>query len=324
MVLEELDSVDRKILIELDKNARISFSELGKRIRVAKETVKYRIRQLEKRNIIQGYYTVLNLSKLGQTLYRVYLRLQNTSPETESEIINYLVKSKNVSVLYRINGPFHLALGVWARDIWEYEEFWAGFKSNFGEYLSDCHASAVSEYLEFSRGYLSPNRTSDKEIFTTVTKSESEKLDETDIELLSFISNNARASLVEIAKQLKTSVVTVRYHLKNLINKKVVVGFRSVLNLSSLGMEYYKVDLWFRKFDRINEVRQNVISHPNIVYTETTLITSDFEFDLEVTSFSQFIEIMDSFRSKFPDDIKDYKYYSRIANYKTSYVPSLR
>ena len=43
MSLEDLDLIDRKILAELDKNARISYSELGKKIRVAKETVKYRI-----------------------------------------------------------------------------------------------------------------------------------------------------------------------------------------------------------------------------------------------------------------------------------------
>ena len=47
MLLDTLDLTDRKILSELDKDARISYSELGKKIRVAKETVKYRITQLQ-------------------------------------------------------------------------------------------------------------------------------------------------------------------------------------------------------------------------------------------------------------------------------------
>ncbi|MDO8554549.1 MAG: Lrp/AsnC family transcriptional regulator, partial [Candidatus Micrarchaeota archaeon] len=199
MSLEDLDLLDRKILSELDKNARISYSELGKRLRTAKETVKYRIQQLEKRSIIQGYYTVLNLSKLGQTFHRVYLRLQNANPKIEADIVSYLSKSKNVSVIYCINGSFHLALGVWATDIWEYETFWQEFKKQFGEHISNCHASIISEYLEFSRSYLFPIKNTEKEIFCTVIKNKEEELDNTDVKLLSFISNNARASLVEIA-----------------------------------------------------------------------------------------------------------------------------
>ncbi|MDO8554836.1 MAG: Lrp/AsnC family transcriptional regulator [Candidatus Micrarchaeota archaeon] len=323
MSLEDLDLLDRKILSELDRDARISYSALGKKLRTAKETVKYRIQQLEKRGIIKGYYTVLNLSKLGQTLHRVYLRLQNTNPKTEADIILYLSKSKNVSVIYHINGSFHLALGVWASDIWEYETFWQEFKEQFGEHISDCHASIISEYLEFSRSYLSPIKNTEKEIFSTVIKNKEEELDNTDVKLLSFISNNARASLVEIAEKLSISVVTARYHLKNLIKRKIIVGFRSIINLNSLGMEYYKVDLWLTKFDKTKEIIQHIVSHQNVTYTETTLVTSDFEFDIEVESFDKFISIMDFFRVKFPDDIKDYKYYSLVKNYKTSYVPTL-
>jgi len=317
----EIDTIDRKILIELDKNARISYSELGKRIRVAKETVKYRITQLEKKGIISGYYTVINLSKLGFVLYRLYLRLQNTSPKIEQMITDYLLRSKNVAVFYRASGPFHIALGVWTRNAWECEDFWLDFKSKFGEYISNYHLSLMTEYTEFSRTYLLP--TQEKMAFNTITKATSEKLDKLDLNLISFLSNNARASLVEIAKKLGSSIITSRYHLKNLINKKVILGFRPIFNLAALGYEYYKVDLWFKKFDHAKDVVQHILSHPNVIYTEHTLITSDLEFDVEIENFEKFIAMMDSFKAKFPDDIKDYKYYERIRNYKTNYVPSL-
>ena len=76
MSLDDLDSIDRKILTELDKNARISYSELGKRIRVAKETVKYRIAQLEKQGqpigsldmLIAAHASSLSLSLITNNL----------------------------------------------------------------------------------------------------------------------------------------------------------------------------------------------------------------------------------------------------------------
>src|SRR3989338_6125652 len=98
MSLEDLDLLDKKILAELDKNARVSYSELGKRIRIAKETVKYRMQLLEKKGIVQGYYAVIDFSKLGYTIYRLYLKLSGTTPEKEREITEYLTNSKQVAV----------------------------------------------------------------------------------------------------------------------------------------------------------------------------------------------------------------------------------
>ncbi len=322
-MLVEIDNIDRKILGELDKNSRISYSELGKRIRVAKETVKYRIQQLERKNIIRGYYAAINFSKLGFILYRLYLRLQNTSPKIEQEITNYLLQSKNVSVFYRTSGPFHLALGIWARSVWEYEQFWLDFKSKFNEYLISYSLSMMTEYLEFSRIYLLQSKQNEKITFPTITKTDVEKLNNIDLELLTFLSNKARASLVEISKKLNISIVTARYHLKDLINKKIIIGFRPIFNLNALGLEYYKVDLSFTKFDRAKEITQHILSHPNVAYTERTLVSSDLEFDVEIESFEKFIEMMDSFRAKFPNDIRDYEYYELIYNYKTNYIPSL-
>ncbi|MEW5996383.1 MAG: Lrp/AsnC family transcriptional regulator [Candidatus Micrarchaeota archaeon] len=319
---ENLDVTDRKILAELDQDARISYSELGKRIRVAKETVKYRMERLMKEGAIQGFYTAVDFSKLGFVVYRLYLRLRNTFPEIEQEIVKYLAESKNVSVLYRTNGPYHLAMGVWARDIWEYEKFWQDFKHRFGRYVSASHLALMSDYREFSRLYLSGGK-AEKKSFPVVTKSGKEKLDQLDFRLLTFLSGNARASIVEIAKKTGASIVTVRSRLKRLMDKKVIVGFRPMLNLNALGREYYKVDLWLSKFDKAEEIAGHILSNPNVIYAEKTLVTSDLEFDVEIENFDKFISLMDSFKAKFPEDVQDYSYYSLVKNYKTSFVPSL-
>lgn len=317
-----MDLTDKKILSELDKNARISYSELGKRIRIAKETVKYRIKRLQDDGVIDGFYTVVNFSKIGFMVHRLYLRLQNTSLVIENEIEEYLVNSKNVAVFYRTNGEYHIVLGVWARTNWEYEEFWNSFKEKFGQYFANYHLSIMTEYTEFSRPYLLGGQ-DEKNQFATITKTEQENFDRLDFALLAYLSNNARASLVDIAKKLGTSIVTVSYHLKKLREKKIITGFRPIFNLQALGMEYYKVDIWFKKFDNVKKATESILSNSNVIYTEKTLATSDLEFDVEIENFNKFIEMMDTIRKKYPDDIKEYRYYSRVKNCKTSYIPDL-
>ena len=71
----ELDLKDKKILTELEMNARIPHSELGKRIGLSKQVIKYRIEKLEKGKYIQGYNALIDLERLGETIYVVYLKL---------------------------------------------------------------------------------------------------------------------------------------------------------------------------------------------------------------------------------------------------------
>lgn len=60
-----LDDVGRRILHELQKDARISYAELGRRVGLTLPAVAERVRKLEEAGIIAGYRTELNLEKIG-------------------------------------------------------------------------------------------------------------------------------------------------------------------------------------------------------------------------------------------------------------------
>lgn len=322
MPLKDFDAVDLKIMAELDRDSRQSYSQLGRKLRIAKETVKYRVEKLLENRAIENFYAVINFSKIGFTLYRIYISLQNTSPSIEEKMADYLSKSKSVNIFYRVNGHYDIALGIWAKDIWQLQDFWEDFKKNFGQYFLRSHFFIMTDYREFSRGYLTPGKKSDKAIFNAVQHSKPEKLDETDFRLLSLLSNNSRMPIIELSRKLSLSVATVRHRMKSLNGRKVIIAFRTAFNLAALGREYYKVDLWFTKFDKADEIASFILSNPDVTYTEKTLVGGDLEFDVEVENFSKFTELMDSFKAKFPEDIRNYSYYSLVKNCKTSYVPS--
>ena len=51
----KIDLKDRKILFELDKNARISYAQIGKKVGLSTEVVHYRIKRFEEKGIITNF-----------------------------------------------------------------------------------------------------------------------------------------------------------------------------------------------------------------------------------------------------------------------------
>ena len=67
-----LDLKARKILLELDRNARQSNSEIAKKVRLNKNTVNYKINSLIDDKVILGYYATIDSARLGYFSFRVY------------------------------------------------------------------------------------------------------------------------------------------------------------------------------------------------------------------------------------------------------------
>ena len=59
-----LSKKDKQVLKELDINSRQSISQIAKKTHINKETVNYTIKKLEKDEIIQGYFSLVNYFKL--------------------------------------------------------------------------------------------------------------------------------------------------------------------------------------------------------------------------------------------------------------------
>jgi Lrp/AsnC family leucine-responsive transcriptional regulator len=60
-----LDNIGWKILIELQKDARVTFAKLGRRVGLSTPAVVERVRKLEDQGVILGYRTMVNPSKVG-------------------------------------------------------------------------------------------------------------------------------------------------------------------------------------------------------------------------------------------------------------------
>ena len=81
----DLDALDRKILAELTRNARLPIAELARRVGLSKTPVALRIRHLEEIGLITGYRAILSPVKLGLThVTYVEVSMNDTRPSQVS------------------------------------------------------------------------------------------------------------------------------------------------------------------------------------------------------------------------------------------------
>ncbi|HJX50042.1 MAG TPA: AsnC family transcriptional regulator, partial [Candidatus Nanoarchaeia archaeon] len=277
----KLDVKDKKILEQLDLNCRQSNSQISKIVGLSKDIVGYRIKNLEKQKIILGYYSVLNITKLGYVAYKVMLTFKDTTSKIEEEIINYLKKNKNVGWLVSCDGYYNLMVVVWVEDSFIFEKFFLEFLKKYSKYLKERDILVITENHACRKSYLYDKKIDNlPDVFYGDEKKS--RLDENELKIINFLANNSRIKLHKIAESLNLTGEAIAYRVRQLQKKEIVQSFRPIINSSLLGYEYYNVLFKLKKFNRVKEIFGFFKKSPNIIYFVKYIGNYDVGIDLEV------------------------------------------
>ena len=315
-----LDRLDKMVLAELDRNARANNSEIARKLRINKGVVAYRIKNLEKDGIIRGYYAIIDTFKLGYLSYRLYLKLQYSSPAKQKEIMGYLIGSNSVWWAGLIGGRFNIAALLWARDQNEIVRFWNEFNAKFRANIADSRISLYHGLEHYPLPFA-------KQISGRKSKPESiglgtiAKIDQTDAKLLKIISGNARMPLLEIAKLMNLTPAAVRYRMKQLLKKRVIVAYRAIVAMDKLGYSLYKVDFNLKDMSAYPQMLEFARQSPNVFYVDKSIGWADFEIEVYAQTTAEFYSFLEGFRTKFADSIRDYDFFAYSKITKLLYVP---
>ena len=312
----KLDLKNKKILHELDKNARISFSEIATKIRLSKNSVINRIREMEKEEIILGYNALININNLGYTTYDIYLKFKGATLEKEKEIIDSLIKNKNVWLVAKVEGNINLSLLISTKTPEEFDNIWNKIYEGIKPFAKIIRVAILLEYHHFPRNYLLGNYLDETVIIGT---RKNNKIDRTDEALLKALSQNARMSLLELSEKLKINPKTISSRLKRLEREEVILGYKINLNFRKIGYTYYKVMLQLNNLKIKSQLYNYIKANKNVIYYDKFIGGEDFEFDLEIESFEEFLNFMEDLKKKFKQAIEDYSYLNPTIIYKSSY-----
>jgi len=318
----KLDAKDKKILSELDMNARESMSQIAKKVRLSKETVNYRMKQLEKKGIIEGYYAVIDTMNLGYAFHRIMLRFQNVDSKKEQEIIDYAKKLPNLAWLASLEGNWDLVLVIWSKDISWFKKIYDKLVYKYSSYILHKYETVATKIYHFKRNFLYGTKDSDEIVLGK--KSEKIKIDSVDHIILNLLSRDARMPIIDISKKVKLTPNAVNQRIKSLVKKKVILGFRAKVNLSKFDYQHYKVFLYLQNMTEKakEELIHYLKSNKNVVYITEAIGDADLEFEIFMKNSTEIHNLLKEMRNQF-SIIKNYEIILTYYEHQISYLPFL-
>lgn len=115
-----LDETNRRLLVELQSDARLSIAELGRRIGLSSPAVAERLQRLEARGVIRGYRAELEPRELGLSLTAIITI--RPAPGQLRSVAELAQRTPEVVECHRITGEDCYLMKAHVRDVEHLEE----------------------------------------------------------------------------------------------------------------------------------------------------------------------------------------------------------
>lgn len=318
-----IDLKDKRLLYELDLDARQPVTQLAKKLELSKPAVHNRIQRLIQSNIISQFVMVLDTQKLGYRFYDLFLKLQNMPKDKEQEFIDYLKSMDTVGWLANSMGKWDLIVALFTRDVNQFNDSLNRIFNKYGDYIKDktfiIDIDAVyckNKYLyDDSKNFLRKDEQygDDKPI----------ELSERDMLLLRALDSDPRMSMLEISRKTSIPFDSVRRKIKNLQQSGVIQGFKIKVNPAALGHEWHVVlfELNVVAEEKKKEFIQYLQDHKQVVFIINTIGNWNMMVDMHLKNYEHLQEVLTELKDKFGDIIKTHEHLTITKDCKTTFVP---
>jgi Lrp/AsnC family leucine-responsive transcriptional regulator len=115
-----LDDTNRRLLAELQEDARLTLAELGRRVGLSSPAVAERIQRLEEQGVIRGYHAEIDPRSVGLSLTAV-IRIR-PAPGQIQNVAELAQRTPEVVQCHRITGEDCFIMRAHLRDVEHLEE----------------------------------------------------------------------------------------------------------------------------------------------------------------------------------------------------------
>jgi len=113
----QIDSLDKKILSILTKNARVPYLEIARNCNVSGAAIHQRISGMKNAGLIKGSQFNLSTHGMGyKTCAFIGLQVNLTSTSTHENVFNEIQKIPEIVECHHITGKFSLLIKIYSRD----------------------------------------------------------------------------------------------------------------------------------------------------------------------------------------------------------------
>jgi Lrp/AsnC family transcriptional regulator len=142
----EIDTFDRRILAELQRDGALSADQLSERIGLSRNACWRRMRRLEDEKFITGRVALVDADKLGLGLsVFILIRTSNHDPDWLAKFRSAVTSFPEITGVYRMSGDLDYVLRARVADVKAYDRLYQRLIARVA--LSDVSASFVMEEI---------------------------------------------------------------------------------------------------------------------------------------------------------------------------------
>lgn len=143
----EIDTIDRRILSELQRDGTLSVDHLSERVGLSRNACWRRVKILEENGVITGRVALVDAEKLGLGLsVFIIVRTSSHDPEWLAKFRGAVTTFPEITGVYRMSGDLDYVLRARVADVKAYDRLYQRLIAKVP--LSDVSASFVMEEIK--------------------------------------------------------------------------------------------------------------------------------------------------------------------------------
>jgi DNA-binding Lrp family transcriptional regulator len=317
----KLDTLNRRILHELDINSRLPLTRIAKNVRSSKEKVNFRIKNMVNDGDIREMYSIIDASKLGYSYYQIFIKLHRATNIIEDKIMNFLRTKENIYCisLRMCQGPYDITFLCVVKDAADLRKFLSVLKKKFGNYILEKDIHVISRIHKLNKKFLYPG-TPVKFSFGT-DKPEKRHIDKLDKKILQNISSHSRIKLIELAKKIKTDPKVVKYRIKRLEKDGIIVLYTCAIGYEKMGLERVQINISIKDFGAIPSIIQFFDQLNICSFVAELLGKYDLSLEIYIKDDFELRDILSKFKQLYGDIYNYFDVFHVFREYVTDWSP---
>lgn len=308
------------------ENAREKLKTLSGMLKKSPQRLKYSLKKLEKEGVLNTAHCVFDYSYFGLILFRVYFKGGYIGERDKGAIIERLSSNPYVVSIYELSGEFDLAIEIESKN-----------PSRFNKELKD-----VADLIPTLNNYkvllnivthIYPKRYLAKEL-DSLPWEDTEIIVGGDREVQDFSANemlvmksllqHPKMRFTRLAKDASLNVKTLMGDIRNLRDKRIIKGFRYLVDYSRLGISKYRLFLKLHNMskERDSQLLSYLKETKEIVQVNKTVGDWDMEIDIEAFDPTLIRRIINHLREEFKEVIQSFNLIEFMKYHKKNYLPT--
>ena len=321
---------DKELLFLYSENARVKIRELASLLKKSSQRLKYNVKTLEKDRIVFNPYSVIDYSFFGLLLFKVYFKGGYVSEKNKNAILQKLREHPYIVSIYELDGAFDLVIEMEAKNASRFNKELRGITNTTPTLNNYKVLLNVVTHL-YPRLYLLKHSSLANELTSKFGKDtvvggdrQIEYFSRSETAVLYNIVLTPKTRMTKLAEKTGMNIKTVNSILKKLTQRKILKGYKHLIDTHSLGVYKHRL---FLKLHNLSQERENqlmayILKTPEIIQINKTVGDWDMELDLESFDRGRIRHLTVQLREEFGELIETFDIMEFYHYHKKTFLPN--